>query len=139
MTYGDRNTAGLRRHRPDPGRPRDTDAGHRAAPPSSGSSRPAWHWASSPTCWSCWPRSAAFGTGSDITGAVVVLVATIVLSGLLLLGSLFLGAPDRPPAAVGATIAEGVLVLGLGIWALADRSTTAVSYADYPYDDYGYS
>ncbi|GAA4310998.1 hypothetical protein GCM10023162_16400 [Klenkia terrae] len=79
------------------------------------------------------------GVGSDIAGAVVVLVGSIVLSGLLLLGSLFLVRRSGRRLLVGATIAEGVLVLGLGIWALADSSTMAVSYADYPYDDYGYS
>lgn len=79
------------------------------------------------------------GAGSDTTGAVVVLVGSIVLSGLLLLGSLFLVRRSGRRLLIGATIAEAVLVLGLGIWALADSSTMAVSYADHPYDDYGYS
>ena len=80
------------------------------------------------------------GAGSHITAAVVVLVGTILLSGLLLLGSLFLVRRTGRRLLIGATIAEAVLVLGLGIWALADSSSSmAVSYTSQPYDDYGYS
>lgn len=62
------------------------------------------------------------GSGDDRVAAGLLLVSTIVLSALLALGSLFLVRGTGRRLLVGASIAEVVVLLGLGVWALVDSS-----------------
>ncbi|SDO97357.1 hypothetical protein SAMN05660199_02899 [Klenkia soli] len=76
---------------------------------------------------------ATLGAGADDGGAVAVLVGVIVISGLTLLGSLFLARRSGRRLLIGATIAEIVIVLGLGVWAVADYSSVMASPVYYDY------
>ena len=76
------------------------------------------------------------GVGSDVGAGVAVLVGVLVLSALTLLGSLFLVRRSGRRLLIGTTIAEIVVVLGLGIWAMADSSSVTASYTYYDYEGY---
>lgn len=77
------------------------------------------------------------GAGDDEAAVILFLLAVIAISGLLLLGSLFLVRRSGRRLLIGATIAEVVIVFGLGIWALAD-SSSVYGYGSYSYDSYDY-
>jgi hypothetical protein len=68
---------------------------------------------------------ASFGAaGTERGTAAVVVVGTVALSALLAVGGVFLVRGTGRRLLVGASVAEVVVVLGVGVWGLVDSSST---------------